>query len=245
MVRGGLEGEFYMTEKIRVLTYNIHHGEGIDGTVSIKRIADVIRRTEPDLVALQEVDCYMPRSLFLNQARNLARELNIHYSFGTNSRWFHFMKYGNAVLSRFPIIQSTNYPLTYKQEKRGLLGVQINYGAGEIFCFSTHLGLSGRERDLQVKEILSIITGINKPLILAGDFNAGSESGEIAAMGSRLWDCTRTASDALKTFPSYNPQFKLDYIFVSPHWQVISIAAIPDLASDHLPLAANLFLRHY
>lgn len=234
-----------MLTKIRVLTYNIHHGEGIDGTVSIKRIADVIRGIGPDLVALQEVDCYMPRSLFLNQARSLARELNLYYSFGTNSRWLYFMQYGNAVLSRFPIIQTKNYPLTYKQEKRGMLGVKINYGGKEIFCFSAHLGLSGSERKLQVKEILSIISGTNKPLILAGDFNAGAESVEIDTIAACLWDCTRTANEAFNTFPSYNPQFKLDYIFVSPHWHVTSVATSPEPASDHLPLTADLFLRQY
>ena len=41
---------------VRVLTYNIHHGEGRDREFDLTRQSQLIMSVQPDLVALQEVD---------------------------------------------------------------------------------------------------------------------------------------------------------------------------------------------
>src|SRR4051812_15481445 len=67
---------------LRVLTYNIHHGEGRDGQFDLPRLADVMKRAEPDLVALQEVDISTERSDGVNQLAELERLTGMHGEFG-------------------------------------------------------------------------------------------------------------------------------------------------------------------
>src|SRR5512142_2556327 len=88
---------------IRVATYNIHKGRGIDRRVDMSRIAEVIARLNADIVAVQEVlrgdDADDEEA---DQVGFLARLLGYHCAFGEN-RLHRGAPYGNATLSRFPI----------------------------------------------------------------------------------------------------------------------------------------------
>ncbi|MBT8045323.1 MAG: hypothetical protein KJO79_10270, partial [Verrucomicrobiae bacterium] len=85
-------------DELRVLSYNIHHGVGLDGKLDLGRIAKVIRKQNPDLVALQEVDKLVTRSDKTDQAVVLAKYLGLHVVFG-KSIDFQGGVYGNAILS--------------------------------------------------------------------------------------------------------------------------------------------------
>ena len=88
--------------ELRVLTYNIHHGEGVDGKFDLRRIAEVIKSASPDLLALQEVDQGTARASGVDQPAELARLTGMEVVFGRNIE-FEGGGYGTALLSRLPV----------------------------------------------------------------------------------------------------------------------------------------------
>ena len=224
--------------RLRILSYNIHHAEGVDGKLDVPRIAQVILSVEPDLVALQEVDKNTTRTGKVNQDIELANITKMNSVFGSNIT-FQGGQYGNAILSKFPIIKNKNFllPNVDSGEQRGLLRSQIQISNKEnVLFFSTHLDhrRSDTERLASAEAINQIISLDNKsPAILAGDFNDVPESPTLKELG-KLW--LRTNKKILKTIPASKPSRQIDYIFVQPkeHWKIIESQVLDeDIASDH------------
>lgn len=224
--------------RLRILSYNIHHAEGVDGKLDIPRIAQVILSVEPDLVALQEVDKNTTRTGKVNQDIELAHLTKMNSVFGSNIT-FQGGQYGNAILSKFPIIKNKNFllPNVDSGEQRGLLRSQIQISNKEnVLFFSTHLDhrRSDTERLASAEAINQIISLDNKsPAILAGDFNDVPESPTLKELG-KLW--LRTNKKILKTIPASKPSRQIDYIFVQPkeRWKIIESQVLDeDIASDH------------
>ncbi|SFR12956.1 endonuclease/exonuclease/phosphatase family protein [Desulfoscipio geothermicus] len=227
--------------KLKVLTYNIRHCLGIDGSVSLKAVASTIAATGAQIAGLQEVDCCNPRSLFFNQAHKLGRLLGMYAFFGPNVRWGCLARFGNAVVSSYPIVSCRNYPLPSVGEKRGLLRAEIVVHNRPVAFYTTHLGLNQEERLRQVDTITDIIADDEAPLVLTGDFNARPDAAEIQIMQVLLTPVDPAGAGL--TFPADFPKYKIDYIFVSKHWEVRDTGVHDSRASDHLPLAADLKLR--
>ncbi len=224
--------------RLRILSYNIHHAEGVDGKLDVPRIAQVILSVKPDLVALQEVDKNTTRTGKVNQDIELAHLTKMNSVFGSNIT-FQGGQYGNAILSKFPIIKNKNFllPNVDSGEQRGLLRSQIQISNKEnILFFSTHLDhrRSDTERLASAEAINQIISLDNKsPAILAGDFNDVPESPTLKELG-KLW--LRTNKKILKTIPASKPSRQIDYIFVQPkeRWKIIESQVLDeDIASDH------------
>ena len=224
--------------RLRILSYNIHHAEGVDGKLDVPRIAQVILSVEPDLVALQEVDKNTTRTGKVNQDIELAHLTKMNSVFGSNIT-FQGGQYGNAILSKFPIIKNKNFllPNVDSGEQRGLLRSQIQISNKEnVLFFSTHLDhrRSDTERLASAEAINQIISLNNKsPAILAGDFNDVPESPTLKELG-KLW--LRTNKKILKTIPASKPSRQIDYIFVQPkeRWKIIESQVLDeDIASDH------------
>ncbi|MGB1761162.1 MAG: endonuclease/exonuclease/phosphatase family protein [Verrucomicrobiales bacterium] len=224
--------------RLRILSYNIHHAEGVDGKLDVPRIAQVILSVKPDLVALQEVDKNTTRTGKVNQDIELAHLTKMNSVFGSNIT-FQGGQYGNAILSKFPIIKNKNFllPNVDSGEQRGLLRSQIQISNKEnVLFFSTHLDhrRSDTERLASAEAINQIISLNNKsPAILAGDFNDVPESPTLKELG-KLW--LRTNKKILKTIPASKPSRQIDYIFVQPkeRWKIIESQVLDeDIASDH------------
>lgn len=224
--------------RLRILSYNIHHAEGVDGKLDIPRIAQVILSVDPDLVALQEVDKNTIRTGKVNQDIELSRLTKMNSVFGSNIT-FQGGQYGNATLSKFPIIKNKNFllPNVDSGEQRGLLQSQIQISNKEnILFFSTHLDhrRSDTERLASAKAINQIISLDNKsPAILAGDFNDVPDSPTLKELG-KVW--LRTNKKILRTIPTSKPSRQIDYIFVQPkeRWKIIESQVLDeDIASDH------------
>lgn len=226
--------------QITFLTYNIRNCRGMNGKVSIGAVAEAISRIGADVVGLQEVDRYNPRSGFVDQARRLGRLLGMHAVFGPNIS-LGGLGFGNAVLSGFPVAAWHNYPLPWQRQKRGLLRTEICIGRCSIAFYSTHLGLNKDERLRQVDKILSVIGQERLPMVLVGDFNVPPGASAIRRIEKVLPRDVYT--DLCSTFPSVNPEHKIDYIFYSPHWRPTEQKVFDSQASDHLPLAAKLLLE--
>src|ERR1039457_3390022 len=114
------------SKTFRVMTYNIHHGEGLDGRVDLQRIADLIKREGADIVALQEVDKGVARTARRDLSGELSRLAGMTCVFSNN---FHYQggEYGNAVLTRFRVLSRTNqfYQMLRTNEQRGLLQLTL------------------------------------------------------------------------------------------------------------------------
>ena len=224
--------------RLRILSYNIHHAEGVDGKLDVPRIAQVILSVDPDLVALQEVDKNTIRTGKVNQDIELSRLTKMNSVFGSNIT-FQGGQYGNAILSKFPIIKNKNFllPNVDSGEQRGLLQSQIQISNKEnVLFFSTHLDhrRSDTERLASAKAINQIIGLDNKsPAILAGDFNDVPDSPTLKELG-KVW--LRTNKKILRTIPASKPSRQIDYIFVQPkeRWKIIESQVLDeDTASDH------------
>lgn len=225
-----------MSLVLRVGTYNIRHGLGLDGEVDLARIAAVIEDLDVDVIGLQEVDSGWKRSGRLNQAPWLGNRLGMYQVFGPA-----FVRgaaaFGNAVLSRFPILSWQNHVMPSNRENRALLLTVLDCGKQRLNLLNTHLGLNHRERmEHIVKKILPELT--RYPLVLCGDFNCRPESPELAELLKYL--VNPAAGVQYLTYPSAVPGEQIDYILHSPDMQTVNIMVYPSPASDHCPLVAEL-----
>ncbi len=241
-------------KEVRLMTYNVHGCGGMDGRVSPRRVARVIRGELPDIVALQEVDLGRRRSRAEDQGAIIARELGMNVVFcPTVTRGEEH--YGHALLSRWPIevVKRMRLPhdsTSWWQEPRAAMWARVTIGGQVINVITTHLGLGPKERVLQIKALLGEewLGGIpeSEPVLLCGDFNALPGSAPYKLAATRLRD-VQAAVDGYRpvaTFSSLQPLVRLDHIFVSKHFTREKVTVVrTDLtrvASDHLPLMADL-----
>jgi endonuclease/exonuclease/phosphatase family metal-dependent hydrolase len=234
--------------RVRVLSYNIHHGEGQDYVVDLERIARVIESVDPDLVALQEVDCNVRRTDLLDQPAELARLTKMHFVFGHNIPHEGGL-YGNAVLSRWPIVRSENHrlPTCYVGEQRGVLEVAVQPPGrkGPLLLLATHFDdrPQSAERRLSARMVNDLIaTRGGVPALLVGDLNDTTESFTIGEL-DKLWRRANLSHAA--TYPVGFPYKQIDYVMVYPRtkWRVIEARVLDErIASDHRPFLVVLEL---
>lgn len=238
--------------RLRVLSYNIHHGEGTDGRLDLKRIARVIQRSQADVVALQEVDNKTQRTGCVDQAAELARLLGWKGKFG-RSIDLGSGQYGNAVLSRFEIKGHRVHALPNPAggEARSVLEVTISItaergkSAAQFILFNTHFDHTRDERNRMASAefINNRLTSGKTPALLVGDLNATPESKPLAEL-ARGWT-NPGAQRKLLTIPAARPLKQIDYVLLRPAkgWKIIEQRVIDEpAASDHRPLLAVLEL---
>lgn len=236
---------------VQILSYNIHHGVGIDGILSMERIASTIEVENAEIIGLQEVDNHWSeRSHFEDQAKWLAKRLDMHYTYAANldldplKAGENRRQYGTAILSKYPIIQTQNHQLTKigNTEQRGLLETKINVKGHHLTVYNTHLALTNEERQIQVNEIISISREAKGPKVIMGDLNATSESNEIQTLSSNFLDAFANQNDAYTYYSADGTAKRIDYIFKSKEIKTSKAKVISTLASDHLPLTVKLTL---
>ncbi|UCD49608.1 MAG: endonuclease/exonuclease/phosphatase family protein [Phycisphaerales bacterium] len=220
---------------LRVLTYNIHHGEGTDERFDYKRLARVINDLSPDIVALQEVDRGTERASGVDQAALLGKLCKMHHAFG-QAMPYQGGRYGEAVLSRFPIEKVNVHPLPFnlEREPRAALEVRVEIkGIGPLVFVGTHLCHQDDElRTLQTRRMSRLFDKEEgPPIILAGDFNARPGSDPMNVLLQDGW------TDVVA------PRSRIDYILVraADPWQVKELTILDEpVASDHDPVLAVL-----
>jgi endonuclease/exonuclease/phosphatase family metal-dependent hydrolase len=234
---------------------NIHGCVNTDGNVRPQKIAQVIRRIDADIIALQEVDVEKAAKKTQNQAKIIAEKLKMdHIFFPVENNGIH--SFGLAILSRFPFqeIHKDWLPNLYpklKPRKRGVIRAVLQTPLEPIHFFNTHLSLFKLERWKQIRALLSekwlAAVPENEPVIFCGDLNAGSLSAAYRKLTRKLIDVQKALNDPrfpAPTFHSRSPAFRIDHIFVSKHFKIsgVEVSKTPDarLASDHLPLSAEL-----
>ena len=220
-------------DKIVILTYNVRNCRGLDNITDYQRVADIINRIDPELVALQELDSATQRSGKIIVLNELALRTKLHPTFGAAID-YQGGKYGIGILSKEKPVKWESTPLPGREESRSLLIVEFkNY----IFC-CTHFSLNEEDRIKSVEIINNLFKETTKPVFLAGDLNAtpGSEVIKTLEPG---WLILNNTTEP--TIPANNPRRCIDYLLVlkNSKYKYIaeqSIVEAEPLASDHLPV---------
>lgn len=231
--------------RLRVLSYNVHHCQGTDRKLDLSRIAKVVKSVSPDLVALQEVDRKTRRSKGVDQAAQLAKLTGMNLAFGSNLK-LQGGRYGNAVLSRFPISDWRNelLPRIKGGEQRGALLTHVKHPRlkDPIAFFSTHFDhrRAPASRLASAKAINGMVQWMKSSVILAGDLNTRPES---EVMSELLKSWTSVSSKAQPTVPVEKPTKQIDFILYrrASQWKVVEVRVLSEhVASDHRALFAVL-----
>jgi endonuclease/exonuclease/phosphatase family metal-dependent hydrolase len=230
---------------VRVLTYNIHHGEGTDGRFDLPRLAALISAASPDLVALQEVDQRTARAGGVDQLAELERLTGMHGLFG-KAMDFQGGAYGVAVLTSQPVVRAVNRALPERpdREPRTELTVDVRTSPdGPLVHFtSTHLD-QGRDQEHRLEQATFLndvlAAGGGLPGILAGDMNSRPDTDVMQLLAGR-W---LAPFPVLPPVASDRPRGLVDHVLARPaeDWRALETDVIDDrLASDHRPLLVVL-----
>jgi endonuclease/exonuclease/phosphatase family metal-dependent hydrolase len=243
--------------EVTVLVYNIHAGTDTARASNLARVAELVRRTDADLVLLQEVDRNTQRSGPTDQPAVLARLTGYSVAFG-RTIGFQGGDYGIALLSRWPIRRDTLIPLAVTappggtvegREQRGVLMAIIDAPGGPLAVLNTHLDAAGDDT-WRVQEIAGVLRAAGTvdagiPLLLGGDLNALPESPlhqTLAAAGFRDAWAGCGAGDA-RTFPVNAPARRIDYLYLRGDVRCVDARVLAEYASDHRPLRVRIRLR--
>ena len=246
--------------RVRLITFNTHHGVGGDSRHDLPRLATVLARADADVICLQEVDRYFgERSEDVDQAELLSRGLDMELAWapsidepragGTPKQ------YGNALLSRRPILGSEMHRLPGSGEPRSALHALVDLDGTPLRITTTHLsGGSPARRAEQVAALAALHADPAEAGVVVGDFNTGPEAPELAALRERFadaWDLAQERDDRAgwrfwhrghgDTFPARGADRRIDQVWVTPGVEVTSARVLHgEGASDHLPVVVDL-----
>lgn len=243
---------------LKVATYNLQHGvlhrlRLATGEVKadLSEVTAVLREHAPDICALNEV-YGNEESLFGNQPRVLSEALGYPYRAFARGIYHKYGEYGNGLLSRFPIKNARVIPLVIPKDKRpaagrryedrALLVTELDVNGKALTVMVCHFGLNEDEKILAVDTVLKEVARVSTPLLLMGDFNITPDTVHYARLAATLTDTAALAEDAQLSFPSDAPTHKIDYIFWRGAITPMRAFAPRVVASDHLPLFAEVML---
>ncbi len=258
--------EMEATISVKVMSFNIAHGMGMDGIVDLEKTAAIIEGSCAHIIGLQEVDRFFSeRSSFVDQVEWLSERLGMHAAFGANLDFEPATagkprgQYGNAVLSKYPIKYSENHSLTPvlsdfgTNEPRGILEAVVEVKGQHIHVFNTHLALKEEELKVNIDELLDIAGKRHFPSLVLGDFNAPPEHPYLQKLKGAFSDTfLKMKKGDAYTYPApfenevtgeiSNPATRIDYIFACSQLEAVQSAVIQTNVSDHLPILADFLL---
>jgi endonuclease/exonuclease/phosphatase family metal-dependent hydrolase len=234
------------SQTLRVMTYNIHVGVGMDKKLDLPRIAGVINAQHPDLVGLQEVDRGVTRTQGIDEIAELAKLTRMDYAFAFNLR-YQGGQYGVAILSRFPIRATDHrlYQNTREAERRGFIRAEVSVHGRLLNFVTTHLDYQYDDgRLFEAQQLLSALRDVKGPLIVVGDFNdipAGRAYQLMRCQFGDAWIESRSTEEGF-SYPADKPAKRIDYIFFRSTDRARTKRAwiINTPASDHVPVVADL-----
>ena len=231
---------------VRVMSYNLHQGFDVHGSHGLEDIAKVIEAEDPDIIALQEVSRGWVVNGSVDMLVWLSQRLEMDYVWGpaADPVW------GNAVLSRLPIVSSQNHKMPNNDAirlDRAFLTVEVDVGGGEtIDVIATHFHSGDGDSAIRVPQAMAVLEAVNsgRNTVLIGDFNAHPDHPEMLLFTDSGFNDTFVASGATGdgfTYPADIPWERIDYVWASPDLKVRDLSVPDSLASDHLAVAVTLY----
>ena len=231
--------------QLRIATYNIHRCRGLDGRTRPERIIAVLSSIDADVVALQEVVGPGPKSG--GHAEEIGAALGMGWVMAP-ARQLRGHQFGNAVLSRHPIVNHLEHDMSWKTcEERRLQRVDVNVAGCMLHVYNVHLGTAILERRHQAQRLATIVSDrhVPGPKIVLGDFNEWMRGLATTLLSEKLNSVDlRSFLKRRRTYPGLFPFLHLDHIYYTGKVKVVGIE-LPRtrralVASDHLPLVANV-----
>ena len=232
--------------QIKLMSFNIQHCLNfITREIDFDVMADAIKTSGADVIGLQEVRDESEAEEYKAQAKIIAEKLGYYYYFAEAIRFDGKNPYGNALISRYPIISAETIlipdPVVPEYdgyyETRCLLKARIDVGGG-LDVLVSHFGLNPDEHRNAAETIASNIS--KERCVLMGDFNVQPDNPVLKPITEKMYDTARMFDLPKCSFPSDIPNVKIDYIFVSNDIVVMD-ADIPEvIASDHRPHIATI-----
>lgn len=251
---GRSETESVKNMELRIMTYNIQHGEDHAlrlaehrAVIDLEKTADTVRRVGADICVLNEVRGKGLTEEYTEQAQAIGASLGFHSVFGRSTLVGGTEPYGNAIVSRFPIESAEVIPIPdsiadgkapQNVESRSVLRCTFSFDDGKkLTVLSSHFGLSDAERKNAVALCEKLPDSEKVPTVLLGDFNAVPTD----AVLSPLFRKYQSAEDlCVCTFPTEKPSSRIDYIFLNDKIELLNSGIGKDSASDHLPVWADI-----
>ena len=231
---------------LRIATYNIHRCRGMDRRVVPERIVEVLREIDADVIALQEVIGAGPAGA--GQAEEIGAALGMGWVM-TCVRTLRQHQFGNVVMSRLPIVHHSQYDLTWRTcEQRACQRADLDLGSGQVLhVYNVHLGTAVLERRYQAGRLAAFVHDrrVTGPKVILGDFNEWMRGLATKTLSS-LFESIDIAAhlNRRRTYPGLFPVVHLDHIYYEGRLEVVSVDMPRTrkalMASDHLPLVANL-----
>jgi len=234
---------------IRIMTYNIHVGVGMDKKLDLQRIADVINKERPDLVGLQEVDRGVERTQRKDEIIELAQLTGMEYAFAHNLD-YQGGQYGVTILSKFPIgtIDHRMYQNKREAERRGMIRIEVKIDAKPVNFVTTHLDYQYADgRLFEAEQMVQFLGTVKGPLVVVGDFNdepTGSAYKLMLNQFDDAWLSGHPAADGF-SYPADKPIKRIDYVFVrkSDRLKIKKAWVVETLASDHVPVVTEIEVK--
>jgi endonuclease/exonuclease/phosphatase family metal-dependent hydrolase len=235
---------------LRVVAYNIRHGQGMDDRVDLRRVAETLRALGADVITLQEVDDRTERTGGVDQTAVLADLLGYHGVHGPH-RPYQGGFYGNAVLTRLPVVSQTTHRIPPASES-GLSVHEVVVEAApgrRVSVVSVHLAGTAAERMAQADTVTVRFADRAHPVILAGDFN-GRPDDEVVGRLRGAWRVAVKRGDP-RTYPADRPSREIDFVMWRPGAEgseaglrlLRNFVGEERLASDHRPVVADFRLE--
>jgi endonuclease/exonuclease/phosphatase family metal-dependent hydrolase len=237
---------------ISVMQFNIHAGISRYGGLGLARIAAEIRAAHPDLVSLNEVDSGTQRSDRIDEAAYLGHATGMRSVYGPNLFGYDGGRFGNAILSRFPVASShnTRLPRRPHTEPRGVLEATVKVGHRAVSFYSVHLsqghlrGAADRAREAEA--VARVIHTSRNPTVVAGDLNSRPTDLPVRILRQYLLDAQQQGGTGSGlTVPAGDPVNRIDYILYDNHFGVVpgTTQVLPSGSSDHRSVWTELVLR--
>ena len=223
------------------MTWNIHGALGRNPRFDLDRVIALVRRHEPDIVALQEVDSRRAREAHAGNPFDVLQAALGSHGIGAKTVVTTDGEYGQALFSRWPLLNTEIHDLSYpEREPRRAICVDVATPGGLLRVIATHLGLSLRERRSQAITLLKMLGRLDRPTLALGDFNDWFWAGSVRRSLARALP----GFSRHRTFPSVLPLLQLDRVFLFPASALIATCTDREARhiSDHLPVIADIAL---
>lgn len=235
--------------KLTLMSFNVLHCMNyITKEIDFDAFAAEIRKHNADIIGLNEMRDQGTHPEYQAQARILAEKLGYYYYFAEAIKFQGTNPYGNAILSRYPIVNAETILIpdpevrAYKgyYETRCVLKAKIDVCDG-LNVFVTHFGLNPDEHENAVKTVVANVK--DEKCVLMGDFNLKPDSELLQPIFAKMYDTASLFTEELMSWPADEPTIKIDYIFTSHDLKVVSADIPADVVSDHRPHVAVIEIK--